>query len=278
MASEQAIITGSALTVPKQFVLSAITAMPAAVIQYLGDKDYASITIDSDGNIILKADDTDGDTTTILTCDVSETAYNTFGKCRNAINQTEEFRCYLVGALPSSLSTVMLDETAIAQIGPTTNYFDNGKTIFFEQGTTAQVYGFAITNNKFTARAETETGDYTNHDKYWTKDANCINSLEYITLTVGNGAGTMTITAVRESDDNESVLYTEAFADDTLETHGSRGAAKPFIEAPIGHSLVITFALTTTTNDFDVVVISASGHTRSVVGDEVQNDNYTGCV
>jgi len=277
MASSDAVTQGKALELKKIFTCGLITGMTGMVIQHVGDQDYGTVEINSSGDIILIADDTDGNTTTILTCDVSDAAYNTFALCRDAINATEEFRCLLIGVRPSDTSTDMLATMSQTQIGPGTAYEANGISVPLDATTTSQVYGFAITNQKFTACKRTVTGDYSNKVKNWTKDTNCINGLEYISLNLTvSGNGSMYIYAVDDATDTEVQIYpTEAFTSATAESHGNPGT--PWVEAPLGCRLVVQFAATTAANDFTAATVYCLGYTRDVVGGRVPPGNYSGC-
>lgn len=78
-------------------------------VWYIGPYKFAKVTVSS-GDIVLKADDTDGATTTALTCDVSEAGYDTLGECVDAINALNYAGWYacLVGGLRDDIATSAL--------------------------------------------------------------------------------------------------------------------------------------------------------------------------
>lgn len=270
MASLQSLQTGELLKRTKVFANTTITVMPAMQIQHCGPELFAKVTVAvTTGDITLKADDVDGETTTVLTVDVSDAAYDTFLEIENAINATGVFRCSLIGALPSDTSTAML-----ATLAATSCRTDNGLTLYFLATTTSQVFGFAITNNKFTARP---TGGFSTQKNNWTTDELCENMINYleILLTCTNG-GTTTIYAVDDVNDVETAMWSDAFVSATKETHGSTEPSELFIKAPEGCRLVVQFAASTSTDDFSVPNIKCIGTTKHQVGDEVPGANYTG--
>jgi len=269
MASNQSLQTGELLKRTKTFALTSAAAMPALQIQHCGPELYGKVEVKvTTGDIHLYADDTDG-TTEILHCDVSETAYNTFGKIENAINALGIFRCFLIGAKPSDTSTVMLATKASTSCRTT-----NGLTLYFLAVTASQVYGFAITNNKFTARP---SGGFSTQEKNWTKDELCENMINYleILLTCTNG-GTTNIYAVEDIDDVETLMWSDAFVSATKETHGETDPGDLFIKSPQGCRLVVQFAASTAADDFSSPNITCIGTTKHLVGELVPGANYTG--
>ena len=247
--------------------------MPLAQLQYIGDKDYGNFAVVGT-TLTLFADDTDGATTTVLVADTNAAGYDTFGELVDAVRATGVFRMILHGCLRAQDSDAMF-----VPIANTTCKTTNGITLLADAGTASQVQGYAITNEKFVSRPS--TGNFSTEG--WTRDRNCINSIKYQALTIGNGAGTMTYSYRKDGydnnfDDAEGTIFTEAFADDTAETHGATDPADIWLSAPKGCALVVTFAITTGANDFDNIAHNVIGHTKDVLGGQVPSDNWTGCV
>ncbi len=255
----------------KIFSISAITGMPAFQLQYVGDKDYGNYKVVTTV-LTLYADDTDGATTAVLTADTNAAGYDTFGELVDAINATGVFRAFLIGANRSDDSDNMLD--AIANVTCKTT---NGKTIFFEQVTTSQIYGFGITNQKFIYRP---TGGWATFEKGWTKDINCINSIKMLsaTLTITAHANVRIYQADDENKVNGVLLWSQDLASTVEELHGNTIPDEIFISSSRGFRLLVQFAALTSTDDFTAAVIKNIGHTKDVADGQVPDSNYTGSV
>lgn len=256
----------------KIFSISAITGMPALQIQYVGALAYGNYKVVTTV-LTLYADDTDGATTAVLTADTNAAGYDTFGELVDAINATGVFRAFLIGANRSDDSDAMLD--AIANVTCKTT---NGKTLYFEQTTTSQIYGMAITNQKFTYRP---IGGWDTHDKGWTKDINCINSLKMLdaTFTLIDGGAINIYAADDEGKNNGVLVWSDAFATTVQELHGNTVPDDVFVATSRGMRLVIQFpAVTTVASDFTAAAVRIIGHTKDVADGLVPDSNYTGSV
>lgn len=267
------IATEAALTARNKIIsISAVTAMPAIQIQYIGALDYGNYKVVSD-TLTLSADGTDGDTTVVKAIDTNNSSFNDFGEVVDAINATGVFRAFLVGPRRNDLSTTMLDAIASA-----TCKTKHGVTLFFEQATSAQVYGFAITNQKFLYRP---TGGWATFDKGWIKDINAINSIKNLDLTMTTAAGDGTWFIYANDDENKQdgvLIHSEAFTTTTQETHGLTVPNEIHWEAYRGARISVQFLCTTAGSDWTGVAIIATGHTKDVCGGQVPDANYTGCV
>ncbi len=87
--------------------IETITAFPMIGIYYVGDDTYAKITATQTAAtaLVLKADDTDGATTTDLTVNVSsDTTYGDVVDAINAISSTKGWRAKPIGAQRSDLA------------------------------------------------------------------------------------------------------------------------------------------------------------------------------
>ncbi len=255
----------------KIFSISAVTQLPACQIQYVGDKDYGNFAVVTTV-LTLFADDTNGATTAVLVADTNAAGYDTFGELEDAVNATGVFRMFLIGANRSDDSDNMLD--AIAN---TTCRLEHGKTIFFEQDTTAQIFGFGITNQKFIYRP---TGGWDTFDKGWTKDTNCINSIKMLsaTLTITNHANVRIYQADDVNKVNGVLLWSQDLASTVEELHGNTVPDDIFISGSRGFRLLVQFVALTTSDDFSGAVIKNIGHTRDVADGLVPDSNYTGSV
>lgn len=264
----------SGLTARNKIIsISAITAMPALQIQYIGDKDYGFAGVVDTNDVVLYADDTDGTTTLVATLATDNSDYNTMGKVVDAINATGVFRAYLVGCKRDDLSTAMLVAVAAA-----TCKTDHGITLYFGVAVSGQIYGFGITNQKFLYRP---TGGWATFNKGWTKDINAINSIKNLDLTMTTAAGDGTWFIYANDDENKQdgvLIHSEAFTTTTQETHGLTVPNEIHWEAYRGARISVQFLCTTAGSDWTGVAIIATGHTKDVVGGQVPDANYTGCV
>jgi hypothetical protein len=269
MASFQALQQGEALKRTKAFVLTDITKMPCMQVQHVGPELFGKVEVKTTtGDIHIYADDADG-TTEILQVNVSETIHNTFGKCKDAIEATGIFRCDLIGAKRSDASAVMM-----AVKGSTDCRTTNGLTLFFLAVTDAQIFGFAITNNKFTGRP---SGGFATINNNRTTDVLVENAVNYLEILVSaTDHGTTTIYACDDVNNVETALWSDAFVTATKETHGSSDAGDLLIKAPEGTRLVVQFLAATSTDDFSSPTIYCNGSTKHMIGLDVPGANYTG--
>jgi len=252
--------------------ISAVTAFPAMVLQYIGDEPYAKVAVDAaTGDVTVTADAVDGATTAYATFDVSGAALNTFGELADAINAKSDLRCYLVGARRAQSCDNILDTLAATSIATT-----NGLTLYFDEEGTGNVTGFAITNEKFVSRPTT---GFAGKKIGWQSrnNENVINTLNYMELTLTDGAGGVTyIYSINDKNDTVATLYSDAYATATKEVKGDTPRPNDiWIAGNLHNRLVVQFdagaALT-------AAVVNAFGSSRHIFNGDVQGANYTGCI
>lgn len=271
MASEQALASGIALERTKIFNLSDVTKYPLLQVQYIGTALFSTVAIDaSTGDFTIAADDIDGETTDILTIDVSDAAFNTMGEVLDEINAQEDLRAFLIGC-PRDLSSVdKFDTLAAASIRTT-----NGLTLFADEAKSGLLdQGFAITNQKFINRPST---GWNGKLVGMTTDDLCINTLNYISilLTVV-GDGNMEVYACDDINKVEAgvLLWDDVYVTVVAEEHGNvLTPAEPFISAPVGNRLLIFFDNAAANS---AATITAIGTTKHLTGARVPDANYTG--
>lgn len=256
----------------KVFSISLDTQLPLLQLQYVGDKLYGAYEFSDTNDLVLKADDTDGDTTTVLTIATDGGSYDTMGEVEDAINATGVFRCFLIGAKRADTSTAKF-----ADVSNETCRTENGVTLFANPDTDAAILGFAFTNQKFLYRPN---GGWETFDKGWTKDTNCINSLKMLsaTLTIAAHAN---VRIYQVNDDEKAaavLLWSQDLASTVEELHGDTVPDEIFISASRGHRMLIQFVALTASDNLTGCVIRAIGHTEPIDGSRVDDSNYTGCV
>lgn len=255
----------------KVFSVSLDTQLPALQLQYVGNLTYAKFKVVTTV-LTLYADDTNGTTTAVLTADTNAAGYDTFGELVDAINATGVFRAFLIGANRSDDADAMLDVIAATSCKTT-----NGVTLFFEQDTSAQIFGFGITNQKFLYRP---TLGWATHKKGWTRDINCINSLKMLSavITITAHANVRIYQADDENKVNGVLLWSQDLASTVEELHGDTVPEDIFISGSRGFRLLVQFVALTAGDDFTGAVIKCIGHTKDVAGGQVPDSNYTGSV
>ncbi len=246
------------------------TKFPLMQIQYIGALDYGTVTVNATSDIILKADDTDGDTTTVLTCDVSETPHNTWAKVRDAINATGVFRCFLIGAVPSETSSPFALAAAV-----TSCRTDNGLTIFYDPDALDGLLGVAITNNKFVHRP---TGGISDQLIGWVTDKLVENAMKWwdITITV-TGNGVLDVYSIDDTDDTELLILSDGFTSATQDLLGTTNPNDVHIQANRGCRLVVRMNRITAAEDVTAAYVQVVGQSKHVTGGRVVGANYTGC-
>lgn len=269
MASEAAVVQGDLLKRQK-IVNFAYTAPPAIQIQYIGSKLYCKAAVAS-GIITIKADDTDGATTTYATIDATAASGDTFGELCDLINAYADLRAFAIGEINTATSNTRLADLSATSIRTT-----NGLTLESAESVSGYIVGFAITNEKFTSRP---TGGFSTKYVGWTTNANCINSLNYLNFSLTTtGNGTYQVYSVSGSgagDVVSTMIPATAFTSATTTTIAGAVPSTPYISANVGERLVVTFdgaAAITAGN------VYAVGQTKNIVGDVVPSGNYTGCV
>lgn len=261
---------GKLTQLQKLVSITAATAFPMLQVQHCGPELYAKVTVESDGNVVLVADDVDGATTTVLTADVSAAGYDTYGELVDAINATGVFRAYLIGALRSQSCN-----DTLAALSATSCRTDNGLTLYLDATVTAGVAGFAITNDKFIGRP---SGGFTTQAKQRSGNELVENRLHYLDfLVTAAGNGTINVYSCDDVAGTETLMWSNAFASATAEQHGSTDPVDDFLMANLGCRLVVQAAKTTGTDDYTSPSITAIGSSKHIVGGDVRGGNYTGC-
>lgn len=264
------------LTLTKSVNITVDEEYPAMQVQYYGPALYAKIAVAAGGDIAITADDTDGETTTLLDIDLSTpgTGVDTFGELKDFINSQPFLRCNLLGAEGSLATDNKLDTLSVATIKG-----ENGKTLFFDEDAGSKEVGFCITNQKFTYRPDIgEDGHLLGN----ITDELCINTLKYLALTLTSASHGSTL--VYGCDDRlgvntKTLLWTDAFVSATAEAHGATSPDTPddeFLVAPVGQRLLVKFLPTT-----EIITssnVTAIGSTKHTANGEVHGSNYAGCV
>ncbi len=255
----------------KVFSIALDTALPLMQIQYVGPLLFGAYEFSDTNDIVLKADDTDGDTTTVLTI-TTDATYTTMGKVVDAVNATGVFRAFLIGAKRADTSTAKF-----ADVANTTCRTDNGATMFANPDTDTAILGFAFTNQKFTYRPN---GGWDTFTKGWTKDVNCINSLKMLsaTLTIAAHANVRIYQCNDEDKAAALLLWSQDLASTVEELHGDTVPEEIFISCSRGNRLLIQFVALTASDNLTGCVIRCLGHTEDVAAGLVPDSNYTGCV
>lgn len=263
--------------------IAAETALPVLQLQHVGSEIYASVTIAADV-MTLKADDTDGDTTTVLTADMGAAGYDTFGELMNAINGTASFRCFLISATPQivagSVSTTTLVARAITQIasGGTQAHNANGVTLMGDPAVTVAgiMMGFGISNQKFMSKP---TGGYSTKLIGWENDDVCVNVLKYLSATItAVGGGDLLIYECDDANNTRSLIYTLAFTSATEATLGATVPETDHLAAPEGRRMAVTIDRATDANVISACVIVCHAETYTYGHAHIPGSNYTGSV
>jgi len=280
MATFAEIMNPGASRITKVFNLSGVTAFPALQIQYIGPYKYAKLAVASGGDMTITADDTDGATTTYATIDLSTPGTNadTFGELKDLINSYDYLRCFLIGVKNDQGTDDKLDTLTATSITGA-----NGLTVYCDEAKTSNTdQGFAITNQKFLFRP-VMTGEFDPLKKYagWVTDKGCINTLDYLGITITNTSDG--VTEIYTCDDRPGVntvteLWEDGYTTATAEAHGGTSPdtpVSPFIASKEGQRLLIWFDAAAA---ITAGVINAVGSTIHQAGGLVVGGNYTGCV
>lgn len=280
MATFADIMNPGASRIKKAVSITDVTKFPALQLQYIGPYQYAKCTVAAGGDMTIKADDTDGATTTYASIDLSTPGTNadTFGELKDLINSYDYLRCYLIGVKPDQSTDNKLDTLTATSITG-----DNGLTVYCDEATSSNTdQGFAITNQKFLYRP-VMTGEFDPKKKYagWVTDKGCINTLDYLGITLTNTSSG--VTEIYTCDDSPGVngvteLWEDAYVTATAEAHGGTSPdtpVSPFIASVEGQRLLVWFDAAAAITG---VALTASGSTIHQGGGLVAKANYTGCV
>lgn len=274
----------------KKFTITAVTTWAAMQIQYVGDKDFATVEVEAAGDMLFKADDTNGTTTVdpdigidnsgdptalgVVDLSTPHASMNTFGELERHINSMANWRCFLIGVLRDQNTDNKLDTRAAVSIRT-----DNGVTLFVDEETSGNLdQGFAITNQKFTYRP---SGGYSTKDRGFVKDLLCYNSIEYMKLYI-TAIGDSNIEVYSIDDNNPNsvsaagiLLWENALVTATVTKFGDSIPVEKFLESHRGHRLLVFFvcAAANTAATLDVL-----GVTRHATNGLVPNNNYTGLI
>lgn len=299
MASVQDMQVGKLNEVVKNITIASHDVMPLIQIQYCGAYKYASVAVDSSGNMTFKADDTDGITTVdptigytttntalgIIDLSTPAAAVDTWHELVDHINGVwggGNWRAFLIGALPTASTN-----GALAELAESANNAggDNGITLYAAPAAAAALdLGCSITNEKFTSRPyggwKTKHVGWTHNKKAGSNPAlEVVNSLCYMQhTTTQTNAGYVKLYAVDEIDNSVGLLYTGAlYTTATAQEIGALPSPEDvFVSAPPGKRLLIYWDAVDTTAT--ALVANIIGKTVHRFGGEVPSNNYTGCV
>lgn len=283
MSSLAQVEMGKALTRTKAFATTVVTAWPAMQIQYIGTKAYGGVEVESAGNMVLTADNTDGITTVhptagidgagakvttgVIDLSTPHASIDTFGELNDYINALPDFRSFLIGVLPSQATDNKLATLSAVATG------DNGQTLFADAAVTALDQGFAITNDKFLYRPK-QSG--VARDSGRTTNELCTNGLQFLHVQLtAVGDSNIEIYAVDDDLKTEVLLWDNAAATTVAEEHGATAPETAFIQAPEGKRLLVYFDNAAANTVADVHAI---GFTRHRLGGIVPGANYTGII
>lgn len=249
--------------------------MVGMVLQAVCEETYASVIVEAgDGTITLQADNTDGETTTVLDCDPA--TYTTMGAMVDAINGTAQFRARLVGLDRAVLSADMMATLSVTHLktGGTAANRANGISLYVDPAGDVFTIGFAVTNEKFISQP---SGGFSTKDVGWVKNGGgIVNYLNWMTLnltTIGDG-----VLSIMGCDDRNKVagvaIHSEAYVTATAESHGTTTPIEKHWAVPEGQRMLVQFIGAAAHSAGTIVGL---GTTKTYTGTYVPGGNYIGC-